>query len=281
MDATLPFWKMEGCGNDFVVLRREDLATDAEPPEILRLCDRRRGVGADGVLVVDSGTSLAASDLRAGAVARMWVWNADGSVAETCGNGLRCVVRRLDEDGGWPASGRGMIATLAGPAEARLAGEDVEVAMGCPMVLDERPVAVDAGGCAVRGRRVLVGNPHFVVLSGEQPGALPDLLAWGPLVETAAAFPDRTNVEWVEREAGGRLRLRVWERGAGETEACGSGACAAAAAARVAGLVRSRTVALALPGGELRVDWAGSPDSPAILAGPARTVFKGFWRSDG
>jgi diaminopimelate epimerase len=274
------FWKMEGCGNDFVVAYRHDLPADFGPELPIAVCEHRRGVGADGLLVVDRGPSLSEADAAAGATARMTLYNADGSIAETCGNGLRCVVRRLSEDGAWPADGRGTIATLAGPSASLLDGEAIEVGLGAPRSIDPEPIVVEVAGLSLRGTRVDMGNPHFVVFEDDHAGGLPDLTSWGPAVERDPLFPDRTNVEWV-RLVRGQLFVRVWERGVGETLACGSGACAAAVAARVTGRTDVDRVALTLPGGPLSVDWSGSARDRVTLRGPARTVFSGSWRFEG
>ncbi len=268
MVEAFPFWKMEGCGNDFVVVDRADLPEDTGPEIAPRLCDRRFGVGADGVLVIDE------RDLSDGAFARMHVWNADGSVAEMCGNGLRCVVRWLIEQGRCRAD-RGVIDSGAGPVPFSVDGAEVVVELGRPVLPDRGPIAVEG----VRGVRVELGNPHFVVFEEDQPEE--DLLVWGPRLEVSGAFPHRSNVEAVTVVEPGLLRLRVWERGVGETLACGSGACAAAVAARASGRVDTDAVRLILPGGPLGVDWTGSARDPVALRGPARTVFEGTWRSNG
>ncbi len=258
----IPFVKMEGCANDFVVVYARDLPPDAGPHLAAALCDRRRGVGADGVLVV--GTD----GLPDGVVASMTVWNADGSVPEMCGNGLRCVVVRLVEDGLLRGE-RARILTGAGVLDCRWHAGEVAVEMGVPAPGTTRSVQ------GIAGTDVSMGNPHFVVFADAAP-ALPDLLAWGPGLEVDPAFPDRTNVEWATLEAPDRLRLRVWERGVGETPACGTGACAAAVAAMHTGRTDRRAIAVHLPGGRLAVDW---PDAtgPLTMTGPARTVFAGTW----
>lgn len=265
MVQAFPFWKMEGCGNDFVVVDRADLPKGLGPEQAPLLCDRRRGVGADGVLIIEPARD---------AIAGMTIWNADGSVAEMCGNGLRCVVRRLQEDGRLTGAD-GVITAATGPVPFRLEGPEIVVDLGHARLPDAAPIEVDG----VRGLRVDMGNPHFVVFADEQPGF--DLLKQGPRLEVAEAFPNRTNVEIVRVDGPDLLTLRVWERGVGETQACGSGACAAAVAARVSGRVRGDAVGLILPGGRLGVDWRGSTGDPVALRGPARTVFAGTWRSNG
>ena len=261
-----PFWKMQGCGNDFVVVDRADLPDGIGPVSAVQLCDRRLGIGADGILVVEPGSGASAAGIS--------IWNADGSVATMCGNGLRCVVRRLLEDGRW-GQDSGVIDSAVGPIPFRVQGDEIVVTLGRPRLLDGHPIEV----AGVRGVRVDMGNPHFVVFAGDQP--LPDLLEWAPDLEMASAFPDRTNVEIVRIDGPDLLRLRVWERGVGETQACGSGACAAAVVALVSGRVAGDKVRLILPGGPLGVDWTGSTADPVSLRGPARSVFRGTWRSIG
>jgi diaminopimelate epimerase len=283
MALSFPFTKMEGCGNDFVVVRRGAIPDDLGPSDAPVLCNRRTGVGADGVIVLSDGPT-------------MEIWNADGSIAEMCGNGLRCLVRRIVEDGSWNGRGELQIVTGAGPLRARLVGDEIEVEMGPPRhggpLEVEVPLPLPLGGegrLLVRGHRVSMGNPHFVVFAEDAAGravgppapALPDLLSWGPAVERAPAFPQRTNVEWVEILGPSRLRMRVWERGVGETQACGSGACAAAAAALDSGRAAAgEPVTVLLPGGTLHVSFAAGPGGTAFLRGPARTVFRGEWRLD-
>jgi len=125
-----------------------------------------------------------------------------------------------------------------------------------------------------------MGNPHFVVFAEPGVDLLPDLTEWGPSLESAPVFPERSNIEWVQFEAPDRLRVRVWERGVGETQACGSGACAVAVAARASARSDKDTMTVLLPGGALRVHWAGTQEEPVSLEGPARTVFHGSWRLD-
>lgn len=260
---SFPFVKMEGCANDFVVVYAADLPPDAGPALAASLCDRRLGVGADGVLII--GTD----DLPPGVLASMTVWNADGSIPEMCGNGLRCVVVRLVEDARMTGD-QARILTGAGVLTARWADGEVSVDMGPPRLEGTRRVL------GIEGTDVSMGNPHFVVFA-DGHDALPDLTEWGPGLEVDPAFPQRTNVEWATLEAPDRIRLRVWERGVGETQACGTGACATAVAAMQTGRTALREVQVHLPGGRLAVHWAGA-GQPVIMTGPARTVFSGHWR---
>ena len=264
-----PFHKMEACGNDFVVVYRADLPPDASPDLAVAVCDRHFGVGADGILVVDLDPL------------RMTVWNADGSVAEMCGNGLRCVVRRAVDDGRWSPGpdGRGTMHAATGAIPFVLVGDLVRVTLD-PPVLSGALEAIPSEGRTIRGYAVDMGNPHFVVFDADQDEGLPDLLSWAPALETHPRFPMRTNVEHVRVAEDGTLRVRVWERGVGETLACGSGACAVAAAAVRAGRGAADPALVALPGGLLSVFWSGAADAAIDLQGPARTVFAGQTQGD-
>ncbi len=264
---SFPFHKMEGTGNDFVVVYASDLPTSAGPEAAVAICDRRRGVGADGVLVVGPPD--------AERVGSMTVWNADGSVAEMCGNGLRCVALRLVEDGAWTGGGSRVLGTGAGEVRATLTDLGVRVTLGTPRLGPTRTLSTPWG--PVTGQEVGMGNPHFVVFADDAAGA--DLRVWGPELSADPVFPDGTNVEHVEVLDRATLRMRVWERGAGETEACGSGACAAVVAARLQGRIDSDVVDVHLSGGALRIRWSG--EGPTSLEGPARTVFVGQWPDPG
>lgn len=267
----LRFHKMEACGNDFVVVYASSLPTPMTAATARTLCDRHFGVGADGVLVVGVNDTVEPSDLRSEARLSMVVWNADGSVSEMCGNGLRCVVRRALEDGRWTGAS-GVMASGAGLVPFTVDAEIIRTTLAVPR-LGERLVI--PGSRIIVGHVVSMGNPHFVVFDDEQDAPLPDLLGWAPALETRPEFPHRTNVEHV-RVFDDRLEVRVWERGVGETLACGSGACAVVAAARTTGRTTQETSRVLIPGGELSVSWAG-PGTPTHLAGPARTVFDGTY----
>ncbi|MEE9299205.1 MAG: diaminopimelate epimerase [Acidimicrobiia bacterium] len=247
----MDFVKMEGLGNDFVVFEGP-LSPTAE--EIADWCDRRRGVGADGVLVVSpvDGSSIA-----------MEYWNADGSAAEMCGNGLRCVARYAVERG-LVGSTAFTVMTPSGPRRVEVGAESVRAELG----------PVYGGGEVVQLAgydltSVSVGNPHAVAFVPDCH-AVP-VEAVGPAVEGDPAYPERTNVEFATVLAPDRMALRVWERGVGETLACGSGAAAAVAEACRTGRTGAR-VMVQLPGGELLVEII---DATAWIEGPARRVFEG------
>ena len=252
----MDFVKMHGLGNDFVVFEGPAPA----PGQIRRWCDRRTGIGADGVLRLGR-----ASGGHSGAAARMEYWNADGGAAEMCGNGLRCAAAYAYERG-WAGRGEFLVDTPIGIRRAE--------------VLDGGMVRVEIGPCRVgaafdfEGRSFTAadaGNPHAVTFldSSERLDEAP-VGSVGPALQSHPSFPEGVNVEFVSASGAG-LRLRVWERGAGETRACGTGAAAAAAAARHLGLA-GRVVQAELPGGILRVELA---DGAAWIEGPAVRVFSG------
>lgn len=240
------FTKMEGLGNDFVVI--EGTVPDSEL--VRRMCDRRRGIGADGVLLVDSRPA-------------MRYWNADGSVAEMCGNGLRCVARYA-VDRGWAPHGEWFA---------------VDTAVGLRRALVESPVVtvelgrVDIAGTLPINQRVYheasIGNPHAVTIVSDPDQV--DVAGEGRIVASDEAFPEGVNVEFVAAVAPNRIKLRVWERGVGETLACGSGMVVAAA---VAVGTTSGPVEVLVPGGRAEVVFR---EGSGYLAGPAVTVFEGEW----
>lgn len=265
--TTVAFTKYHGLGNDFLVLVDWERTGPYDEVVVAALCDRHRGIGADGVLRL--------SRPGPGADLRMELRNADGGEAETSGNGLRCALLAAAHAGLLPADAFGgsavHVETKGGPSTGRLlvdesrpgALADVSVAMG--------EATVDGAGRApfagCRTLRVDVGNPHLVLV--DDGTATVDLAVVG--AELEASRPGGTNVELV-RLAGGVIDLVVWERGVGLTLACGSGSCAAAAAARALGLVGDR-VAVRNPGGVLTVDLDGPAERPrVILTGPACRV---------
>jgi diaminopimelate epimerase len=247
----MEFVKMEGLGNDFIVIAGP---ADPNAGEIRSWCDRRRGIGADGVLEV---TRLGGDRVR------MRYWNADGGAAEMCGNGLRCVARFAVERG-WVEARRFVVETAVGDRLVEIDGEgSVRALLGTPR--DEGPVA--AAGVALH--RVDIGNPHaiwWVDDVGEAPVA-----EVGPAVERDASFAAGTNVEFAQVVGTNRIGLRVWERGVGETLACGTGAAATAFLAYRQGRVGAK-VEMALRGGVLEVELT---EEGAWIRGPANTVFRG------
>ena len=249
----MDFVKMEGLGNDFVVVRGP---VDVRPDDVATWCDRRRGVGADGVLVVTPVDDT---------TVRMDYWNADGSAAEMCGNGLRCVALLARRDG---IVSRDVftVDTAVGPRSAEVR-EDGTVRVELGAVADLGGDDLELVGLTLTP--VSVGNPHAVAIV-DDPRTIP-VEAVGPIVEGDPAFPDRTNVEFAAVRSRDRIDLRVWERGVGETLACGSGAAASVAVAHRRGLTDA-AVTVDLPGGELLVEIV---EGAAWITGPARVVFEG------
>jgi diaminopimelate epimerase len=274
----LRFSKMHGLGNDFVVVDCRDAALGLDVAAIRRLGDRHFGVGFDQLLTIERVRDPSCSFAYG-------IWNTDGSRAGQCGNGVRCVARWLARAG---AIGAGMT-RLESPSGAvtveLLADGDVRVDMGEP---DFAPAAIplraerqaDAYEIDVAGRNACVGavsmgNPHALVEVDDVDAAPVAVL--GPQIEHAEAFPQRCNVGFAQVLSRGAIRLRVWERGVGETLACGSGACAAVAVLRQRAKLDAE-VRVALPGGELGLRWDG-PGHPVWMRGPAVFVFEGEWNA--
>jgi diaminopimelate epimerase len=241
------FAKMQGLGNDFVVLEGPiQLSAD----EISELCDRRFGIGADGVLVVTNVEPV-----------RMEYWNADGSPAEMCGNGLRCVARYA-YDKGWAMDRNFMIQTPIGTRGVRVLEDGIEVELGRTSV---------TGHTNIDGERyhlIDVGNPHAVV-EVDDPGSA-DVSGVGQALQTEEIFPEGTNVEFVTIGSDG-VKMRVWERGVGETKACGTGMVAAAFVATKTQKLES-PINVEVPGGSGQVSFR---DGIAWLRGPAEYSFRG------
>jgi diaminopimelate epimerase len=281
----LRFVKMHGCGNDYVFVdgffeRVLDPAGLA-----VRISNRHFGVGSDGLILVLPSER---------ADVRMRMWNADGSEAEMCGNGVRCAAKLAREAG---HAARDDVRVEVGREgatrvlEIRVFREGKKVLaarvdMGAPdflrqnipmqgppgmEVIDEE-IALPKLGRVFRATCVSMGNPHCVIFLDAPP--TDDLvLGVGPEIERHPAFPERINVEWAHVEGPASIRLRVWERGSGETLACGTGACAAVAAAARTGRAGRRAV-VRLPGGELEIDWSDG-DGRLYMTGPCEEVFRG------
>jgi len=270
------FSKYQGTGNDFVMLPDLDDRVQLTPETVRALCDRRFGIGADGVIRVAPGD--VDTDFFMDYV------NSDGSIGEMCGNGIRCLAV-FARDEGLTDGDDLRVGTRAGIKMVSFTDDGrVRVDMGPPIFIpDEVPVEW-SGSDALHAKielddRVLeatclsMGNPHAVIFTEETPG---DPQPVGSVIEKHPMFPHGTNVEFARMDSPDRVQMRVWERGSGETLACGTGACAVAVAAKlVAGAGDKVTVAL--PGGELEVEWAGSLDdeAPVFLTGPAVRSFTG------
>jgi len=264
------FLKMHGLGNDFAVFDARGGALALDAARARAIADRRRGIGCDQVIVIEKGAN--------GADAFMRIFNADGGEVESCGNAARCVAHLLMEQAG---AGRIVLDTIGGVIVCEGAGDLVTVDMGAPK-LDWRDIplvsetdtirfALDAEGQTFDAGAVNVGNPHCVLFVEDAEKAPVETL--GARLERHPMFPARTNVEFVEVVSRTRLRVCVWERGAGRTLACGTGACAAMVAARRRDFVDDRVEVL-LDGGPLAIAWKGGAAS-VFMTGPWSLSYRG------
>ena len=272
--ARLRFSKMQGAGNDFVILDRRETPEPLAPAVAARLADRHFGVGCDQVLTIEPATGRHS-------LARYGIWNADGSPAQQCGNGARCVAAWLQRAGVANGS-RFTLDSPAGPVEAELrASGAVAIGMGVP---DFAPAAIGLRDAGIADPYMLdfarerlyfgavsMGNPHAVLEVNDV--AVTDVARVGAMLQQHPFFNDSCNVGFAQIVTPSRIKLRVYERGVGETLACGSGACAAVAVLARRGRLTSE-VAVELPGGTLQISWAGE-GQPVWMAGPAEFVFEG------
>lgn len=272
----VPFTKMHGLGNDFVVLDERERAYGLDSTQLARIADRRFGIGCDQILVISPSALPAAA-------ARYGIFNADGSAAEHCGNGVRCVARYLRDEGG--VDDDTLLIEIAGELYdlAFTDDDNVRVNMGKPVFEPARiPLAITTlasryditvDGRAYEFGCVSMGNPHAVMLVDDVENA--PVAAIGAALQQHDAFPARVNVGFLQVETRDRFRLRVFERGVGETLACGTGACAAMAVARRWELL-GETARATLRGGELELGWSGRDDESLYMTGPAARVFEGI-----
>jgi diaminopimelate epimerase len=268
----LPFIKMEGAGNDFVFISRSESDVSITKQLAQLLLNRHYGIGGDQLLVINTTAPKKEYDLA--------FFNSDGSMAEMCGNGVRSAAHYLKE---YKGAGKSiLIHTKAGPIQVEFKGSEIDVDMGQP-ILEGTKIPVKAKGPIVdhpfriadqifRIHAISMGNPHCVIFV-QNLEAFP-VHHYGPMIENHPFFPKRVNVEFVEILNNAHVKARVWERGAGETLACGSGACAIAVAGARFGLT-SRKIKIDLPGGRLGVRWAA--DNHVFLTGPARVCYQGVF----
>ncbi|MBL8300439.1 MAG: diaminopimelate epimerase [Rhodanobacteraceae bacterium] len=271
---SLTFTKMHGIGNDFVVIDCRSRPLPLSAAAIARLGDRHIGVGFDQLLTIEPSRDL-------GCAFRYGIYNRDGSPAGQCGNGVRCVAAWLRRAGAL-AEGLTRLESPSGPVSVEMLRDGrVRVDMGVPQFA---PAAIPLressaaptyqrrlGAAEIEFGAVSLGNPHAVIEVADLAGA--PVASWGPQLETHADFPDRANIGFVQVVSPRQVHLRVWERGVGETQACGSGACAAVAVLAQRGRVAA-DVEVHLPGGVLQIGWAG-PEQPVWMTGPAAFVFEG------
>lgn len=281
MTKEIPFTKMEGIGNDYVYINCMQDMPDVDLNELaIRMSDRHFGVGSDGIILIMPSE---VADFR------MRMFNADGSEGKMCGNGSRCVAKYV-YDNGLTEKKEFTLETLAGIKVLHIhCGSDgkvstVTVDMGEPVLKATDVPAVSAGETmteeelhtvrhgSFKVTAVSMGNPHGVVFVDSITDEL--VHGAGRELEKHESFPDRANIEFVEVESATDLRMRVWERGSGETLACGTGACATAVAAAMTGRT-GREVTVHLIGGDLEIRWAD--DNHVYMTGPARTVFTGLF----
>ncbi len=277
---SLPFTKMHGAGNDFVVLDLRQRGSLPGRDELALIADRHYGVGCDQVMILLPST-------RSAALASYRIVNGDGSDARQCGNGVRCLAAWLHAAGELKDTAE--LDSPSGPVPVRvLADGGFEVTLGVPDFraealpmhganVDGRAWRLDAGGVQAGFGAVSLGNPHVVIEIDDVLDAPLDLAL---ALQGHAAFPNGCNVGFAQVVDRSRIRLRVIERGVGETLACGSGACAAHAWLHRIGLVDERS-AIELPGGTLDVVWAGGADEPVRMSGPTAFVFDGRWPDAG
>ena len=271
----LRFSKMHGAGNDFVVIDLRDGAIALNPALCRALGDRHLGVGCDQILTIEPPRS-------ANAVASYRIWNSDGSLARQCGNGARCVAAWLQRDGTAGSDAFDVDSPVDTHHVVQLDDGRFRIAMGVPRFAPDDvplrgfdgmqdPYVLEHDGATFAFGAVSMGNPHAVIEVDDVANAPVAIV--GPLLQSLPVFPDSANIGFAQVESRQRVRLRVYERGAGETLACGSGACAAAAVLMKRGRV-DRDVTIALPGGELQIAWPH--DAAAItMAGPAAFVYEG------
>ncbi len=275
----MKFTKMHGCGNDYVYFDCTQQSIADESVAAIKLSDRHFGIGGDGIIIIKKGTK---------AEFEMVMYNADGTRGAMCGNGIRCVAKfvydhRLTDKTNISVESMGAVKYIDVNVEN---GEVVsaKVDMGAPslksadipVICDSEkavniPITVD--GTDYKMTCVSMGNPHAVVFIDKSPKEF-DVERIGKLFENNSVFPDRTNTEFIFVRDRKNLEMRVWERGSGETLACGTGACASAVAAIVNGLC-DNDVTVHLLGGDLEISWSGDEADSVFMTGPATTVFEG------
>ncbi|QNK03389.1 diaminopimelate epimerase [Dyella telluris] len=274
---TLAFSKMHGIGNDFVMVDCRQRAFPLEQAQIRAIADRRTGVGFDQLISIEPPRDASCAFYYG-------LWNADGSPAGQCGNGVRCVAAWLHRAGELAIGDTVRLESPSGPVTVRLTGpNEVTVDMGVPKLepasipfradATATQYAIEVDGDVLQIGSLSMGNPHAVVVVPDLQA--PSLDRLGPLLTAHERFPDGVNAGFVQQIDRGQLHLRVHERGSGWTLACGTGACAAMAVLRLRGEVDAQ-VKVTLPGGTLSIEWAG-PGATLWMTGPAAFVFEGEW----
>ena len=283
----MTFTKMHGCGNDYIYFdnTKSDFpgGAEGEKAAAIKLSDRHFGIGGDGIILIKKGRS---ADFE------MVMYNADGSRSQMCGNGIRCVGKFV-YDAGYTAGREFTVESMGAVKHLKvIKGEPGEqetwlsVDMGAPILAAEKiPVKATGGhvvmhplivaGTEYKITCVSMGNPHAVIFIDKKPADF-DVCGVGPLFENNAFFPERTNTEFAYVEDRRTIWMRVWERGTGETLACGTGTCATVVAAILNGLVDAgEKITVHLVGGDLQIEWSGREEDSVFMTGPAVNVFTG------
>mmetsp|Transcript_82387 Transcript_82387/g.233130 ORF Transcript_82387/g.233130 Transcript_82387/m.233130 type:complete len:334 (+) Transcript_82387:157-1158(+) len=289
--ASVGFQKFHGLGNDFILVdNRDSKEPKLTPEQAAAMCDRNFGIGGDGVIFALPGDAIKMESGEADYTMR--IYNSDGTEPEMCGNGIRCMAKYLDVLEGETHAGKTYtISTGAGPIVPVMSESgSVTVDMGCPIL--EGPVVPTTLAPTMDGEQVVnapisvagqdwevtcvsMGNPHAIVFVDDVDAL--DLAGVGPQFETAPEFPAKINTEFVQVMSPTHLKMKVWERGAGPTLACGTGACALTVAAILAGKTSERTCTVSLPGGDLVIEWR-EENNRIYMTGPADYVFEGEYK---
>ena len=271
--------KMQGCGNDFVILEYSEFSkmNISMSEAAKKLCDRNFGVGADGLIIPNIGAE--------GADIGWYFYNSDGSTAQMCGNGIRCFAKYV-YDKGYVDKKSFSVKTLAGIIKPELLDNgQIKVNMSKPILESKKIPFVPSENLNYKmsvknmifeGNAISMGNPHFVIFVSPDDDPLKFAKEYGPIIETSAEFPEKTNVEFVKIHSYKKLDLRVWERGCGITLACGTGACATVVAGVLNGYIEN-SVDVELLGGTVHIDWAGSKNDTnhdVFMTGPAEYSFE-------
>lgn len=275
--------KMQGCGNDFVIVDYlEYQKSGFEMSELAKkLCDRHFGIGADGLIIPN--TSVEDADIG------WFFYNSDGSTAQMCGNGMRCFAKYVF-DRKMVDKNEFSVKTLAGIISPHiLENGEVRVNMSKPILIPERipflpndnmNYKIAVKNMIFEGSAISMGNPHFVIFVSPSEDLLELAKEYGPLIEVAEEFPEKTNVEFIKINSTDKIELCVWERGCGITLACGTGACASVVAGVLKGCLRN-SVDVNLLGGKVHIDWAGDKINTyrdVFLTGPAEYVFEAVFQ---
>lgn len=271
--------KMQGCGNDFVIIDYEEFSklNLSMPEAAKKLCDRHFGIGADGLIIPN--TNVDEADIG------WFFYNSDGSTAQMCGNGMRCFAKYA-YDRELVKKSEFTVKTLAGIMTPKILFDgQVMVNMSKPILETDRipflpnnnlNYKISVKNMIFEGNAVSMGNPHFVIFVSPEDDVMSFAKEYGPIIEVGAEFPEKTNVEFVKIKSYKKIELAVWERGCGITLACGTGACASVVAGILNGYIEN-SCEVHLSGGVVNVVWNGTPNKPdgdVFLTGPAEYVFE-------